>query len=102
MLQCSSFSTGSLVNFLMSSSNKAYNPLSGISSQFFPGKTSYPENVTPDSGVEDVTPDYNQKYRVHPLKTLAAAAAKQSVMVNTQNRHCDITHFILSISVDYI
>ncbi|KRT78379.1 hypothetical protein AMK59_7934, partial [Oryctes borbonicus] len=88
-------------DFFVSSSSKPFDMLTGLTSQFFPGKQ-YPNdrwienvNVTPDSGVEDITTpatfvdeidgSYNNKKKsnsqlteVQSLKVLAATAAERS------------------------
>ncbi|XP_049818372.1 uncharacterized protein LOC109603335 isoform X2 [Aethina tumida] len=70
--------------FFISSSSKPFDMISSLSSQFFPGSSQWTvENMTPDSGMEDITPasldDYPtgelRKSVVPPLKVLASEAA---------------------------
>lgn len=83
-------------DFYISSSAKPFDMLGSATSQFFPGKhcdwsdlTKNNDNVTPDSGVEDITPgsmsdssDYVRPNRqILPLKTLAQLAANKNVNV---------------------
>ncbi|KAB0793142.1 hypothetical protein PPYR_12762 [Photinus pyralis] len=89
--------TGFDDEFYISSTAQPFEALAGLASQFFPGqaiseqwvdltKSPY-ENVTPDSGVEDITPasnsDINEfphetaKPQLQSLKSLATSALKQ-------------------------
>lgn len=82
--------------FISSSAHPFDMATGGLTSQFFPGRsdhwaeiTKLNENVTPDSGIDDLTPaslvdssDYEhlaQSNQVQPLKTLAALAANKNL-----------------------
>lgn len=94
--------------FYISSSTRPFQALAeGISSQFFPGQNisnhwvdlsiQSNENVTPDSGVEDITPASNSDELLHlvpqpkirSLKYLAAAVLKNNQMNAMKNKNLD-------------
>ncbi|KAK4877002.1 hypothetical protein RN001_009508 [Aquatica leii] len=104
------FSTGMVGlddEFYISSTAQPFEAYSGFASQFFPGNNASEqwmdlanpyENVTPDSGVEDITPasssdcnEYRQelKPQVQALKTLAEAVLKRSQVSNIKNNTRD-------------
>ncbi|CAH0546280.1 unnamed protein product [Brassicogethes aeneus] len=90
-------SAGNDDEFFISGSARPFDMISSLSSQFFPGSNSHwaPENMTPDSGVEDITPgslidDYpsvaSRKFNAVPsLKTLAAEVSNKSKRQNVNN-----------------
>ncbi|XP_044259276.1 uncharacterized protein LOC123007849 isoform X2 [Tribolium madens] len=77
--------------FFISSSSKPFDMITGLSSQFFPGNwsdftTKTTENATPDSGVEDITPnEFTQFRNVKSLKQLASEAVKKNKKEETRN-----------------
>ncbi|KAK5642085.1 hypothetical protein RI129_008252 [Pyrocoelia pectoralis] len=95
--------------FYISGTAQPFEALAGLASQFFPGQTmseqwvdltkSPYENITPDSGVEDITPasnsDINEfthesmKPQVQSLKTLASSVLKRHESIHLKNNTRD-------------
>lgn len=95
--------------FFISSTARPFESFGTLSSQFFPGQTTSDQwmdltkqpndNITPDSGVEDITPasnidgnDFPQlslKHQVQPLKLLAAAALKHNQINELKSNNKD-------------
>ncbi|KAF5304433.1 hypothetical protein FQR65_LT07963 [Abscondita terminalis] len=98
------FSTGMVGlddEFYISGTAQPFEAYSGFASQFFPGNNASEQwmdltkpfdNITPDSGVEDITPasscnDFQFNPQVQTLKTLAGAVLKRTQVNNTKNNN---------------
>lgn len=79
-------------DFYISSSTRPFDNISSLGSEFFPGRCNnwsdfikFNDNITPDSGIDDLTPDVNETIstenllnEVQPLKQLAAYAVNKA------------------------